>query len=203
MVDCKHFSTSKKPRSGEKRTCSTARHRGLWHACMLARCGLSVPCAGPGRACHGPARAHESVTNLSGVAWGVGLRVRAFDSQRRRAGLRPPMSASKLSAMGPRPQPVPPLAVCLRLRAQPCVPGHKHASVTEGRAPARVTPVLAALHTALPSSASSHVGVPEASRRWRAVEIVSPPSGRRSLPASEARYPATCSRPGRTPSPSA
>lgn len=56
---------------------------------MLTHRGLSVPCAGPGRACHGPARAQESVTNLRGVAWGVGLRVRAFGSQRRRAGLRP------------------------------------------------------------------------------------------------------------------
>ncbi len=74
---------------------------------MLPRRGSSVPCAGPGRSCHGAPRAlggHRGSRDSSAVC----PRVRACGSRHRRAGLRPPMAASKLSAMGPRPQPVPP-----------------------------------------------------------------------------------------------
>lgn len=143
------------------------------HSSRLVRavCGAG-PCVP--RACARPRKRHEPAG--SGLGRGSS-----------RAGLRQPASSGRssaahgsqhraLSAMGPRPQPVPPLAGCLRRRAQPQAPGHKPASATEGRAPARVTPVLAAPHTALPSPSPSHAGVPEPTAgggRWDGAQALS------------------------------
>jgi hypothetical protein len=85
-----------------------------------------------------------------------------------RAGLPPPMAASKLSAMGPRLQPGAPGRLPTAPRSAPR-PRPQPGSHIGGRAPARVTPVLVAQRMALHLRPRSHAGVPDDMRVRRQV----------------------------------